>query len=140
MKKHKNLVISIVVVVVVFVVAMILFNTVFCFNVGKVNASTASFSYLSDEEVVTGSLSEEDSKIIADIFSNEDIVYDSGNSCTFEDKVSITFGEGLFAQKFYPSLDGAHTIKYKGKYFYLSDNTAKKLISVLKKYGMEIHL
>lgn len=65
------------------------------------------------------------------MLNDKEVYYDSGLACPFRDD----FG-GISKDTFYISGEGCGSIKYRKKYFSLSNSQTKKLENILNKYNI----
>lgn len=81
-------------------------------------------------------VSEKDAKELYNMLNDKEVHYDSGLACPFRDDFCITFNGGISIVTFYISGEGCGSIKYREKYFSLSNSQTKKLENILNKYNI----
>ena len=81
-------------------------------------------------------VSEKDAKELYNMLNDKEVHYDSGLACPFRDDFCITFNGGISKDTFYISGEGCGSIKYRKKYFSLSNSQTKKLENILNKYNI----
>lgn len=81
-------------------------------------------------------VSEKDAKELYNMLNDKEVHYDSGLACPFRDDFCITFNGGISKDNFYISGEGCGSIKYRKKYFSLSNSQTKKLENILNKYNI----
>lgn len=70
-------------------------------------------------------VSEKDAKELYNMLNDKEVHYDSGLACPFRDDFCITFNGGISKDTFYISGEGCGSIKYRKKYFSLSNSQTK---------------
>lgn len=81
-------------------------------------------------------VSEKDAKELYNMLNDKEVHYDSGLACPFRDDFCIIFDGDIFKDTFYISGEGCGSIKYRKKYFSLSNSQTKKLENILNKYNI----
>ncbi len=110
-----------------------IFTFIYC------NPSRVDLSLYNDAEVVfwygdkniKEKVSAEDAKILKGILHGKNELYWDNPSCGFNDFVSIRFGNNIFS----PACDNCNTIRYRNKYFYLSDKEMRQVRRIMQKHG-----
>lgn len=118
----------------VIVTAVILIK-IFGFTVIIPDCENAEMVFIYKKTNVHTIISEADTKIIktalrskGKLHMGEPFVFPA---CGFDDNVYFSLGDSVF----YPACDRCNLIKYKGKYFEVSENDMEKIRQVLEKYG-----
>lgn len=81
-------------------------------------------------------VSEKDAKELYNMLNDKELYYDSGLACPFRDDFCIKFDNGISKDTFYISGEGCGSIKYRKKYFSLSNSQTEKLENILNKYNI----
>ena len=123
---------------------LIVIGMVFVFTAGAVSAAiyfnfmvridseNAALVYKYEELNIEQNLTQEESKILKNIFNNK-LLYSGSPSCGFEEDISIKFG----SQTFCPACDTCGTVKLlnKGTYFSISQRERNEIEKIFLKYG-----
>lgn len=136
MKRRKAIAIS-VVLFFIFIVTVLIISFVLMKKVELNDGASAMLRYNYNGTDISTLLTEEDSKIVADMFNDKELFFDPGAACPFGEQLSLSFNNGIFGSKFYPSCDGCHNVLYNGKLLSLSDTEQEQLRGILEKYGVE---
>ncbi len=134
-KKSVKIVLSIVAVMLCLYIIVVAFAP-FKVNIDK--NSEVAINYPFEGATTSVVLTQEESKIICEMFDSKPLVWDSGLSCGFNDRIYFTVGDGLLKAKFYPASDGCDTLRYKGKLLDLTDTEGRTMDSILSEYGVAI--
>lgn len=120
------------IVVCVVIVFLLVFNFCGCYPI-KINISdnaAAKIVYKYDDENIDRPLNEDDALIIRDIFNGKELFRDNP-SCGFDTNISLRFDNSIFSV----ACDGCSIIKYKNRYFNLSETQIEQIHNIMKKYG-----
>lgn len=108
------------------------------FKVNINKNSEVAINYPFEGATTSVMLTQEESKIMCEMVDSKPLVWDSGLSCGFNDRIYFSVGNGLFKARFYPACDGCNTLRYKGKLLDLTDSQGKTMDSILSEYGVTI--
>lgn len=86
--------------------------------------------YIYEDKNINESLNKEDMLIIKEIFNGKELFRDNP-SCGFDENISLCFDNITFTV----ACDGCPIIKYKNKYFYVSEIELEQIHNIMKKYG-----
>ncbi len=106
----------------------------FYFNPTSINLSLhneAEFVFIYGDKNIREKVSVEDTQILKDIFHGKHKLFWDNPSCGFNTNVSVRFGNHIFS----PACDNCETVKYRNKYFYLSDKEMRQVRRIMRKYG-----
>lgn len=123
----KELIIGIIIVALIALV--VYFSNVLLFNV-HISNSQAKIVYSYDEKNINEDLTKQESDKIYKIFDNSPLAYDSP-SCGFTDSVSIKYGFDTFEI----ACDDCGIVKYKNKYFNVSDTQIEEIHKIMVAHG-----
>lgn len=119
----------------VIVIASLLAFVLYNFYPSKINISdnaSAKIIYVYGDENIDKPLNKDDALIIKDIFNGKELFRDNP-SCGFDTNISLRFDNSIFSV----ACDGCPIIKYKNRYFNVSESQIKQIHNIMKKYGAQ---
>lgn len=94
------------------------------------NYSQCNITFIYSDKNISEPMCEKDSNDILNIFNGREC-YKDNPSCGFDENISLSFGK----DKFLIACDGWPIIKYKGKFFNVSESEIEKLHKIMEKYS-----
>lgn len=109
---------------------ILLSSCVFPKNVNISNDLQGSIKYIYNDENISASMSKDDSQTIINIINSNEC-HNDNPSCGFDGNISFSFGTDTFL----PACDGCPIIKYRTKYFNVSESEIEQIHNIMAKHG-----
>lgn len=94
------------------------------------DSSIGQLNYNYDNKHISVTLTEAESNIVRDIFNKKEL-YNDEPSCGFDKNISIKFDNDYYCI----ACDSCGIVKFKDKYFNISNSERSKVEKIFKKYG-----
>ena len=101
-----------------------------CAKVSGIPDVNAVLTFKYNDNNITVTLNEEETKTVKDIFSNRRL-YKDNPSCGFTEDISVRFGETVFCI----ACDNCPIVKYQDRYFSISDAERETINLIFKNHG-----